>query len=259
MASFYAHGKNFITRLGWLSPLMGGLFPTSCYLISARGKPFAVGRALYEGSAFDFRNCDATAVKEVLVDAEYDFLDTFLSSCEKPVVIDVGAHIGTFSLWLYHRNPHVQVLMVEADPSNYELLVSNVGHTYSDQQYKALNNAAWRNNDALKFSTAGDSMGHKVALDGDIQVKGITFAEIVALALEGQDRIDLMKIDIEGAEEAFFEGAELMLDKVGRVVIELHPKLCDTDKVKGILEKRYNTIREVSRIDAKPVLYCTDD
>jgi hypothetical protein len=46
-----------------------------------------------------------------------------------------------------------------------------------------------------------------------------------------------MKIDIEGAEEAFFQTADTVLDKVERLVIELHPKSCDVEFVKRILEK----------------------
>lgn len=66
-----------------------------------------------------------------------------------------------------------------------------------------------------------------------------------------------MKIDIEGAEEAFFQTADTVLDKVERLVIELHPKSCDVEFVKRILEKHYTQIEDITgRINAKPVLYC---
>jgi len=239
---------------------MGGVFPTAKYLFRARGKPMENARLAYNDAELEFRNCDSTAVKEVLVDEEYNFLSAFLQSCSEPVIVDVGAHIGTFSLWAYFQNPKVRMLMVEANPESYKILVRNIGKTFSKGQYEILNKAAWRNTDTLTFSTTGDSMGNKVSPDGDIEVRGITFAEIVKRATQNSTSIDLMKIDIEGAEEAFFETADLELGKVKRLVIELHPKSCDTTTVRKKLQQRYKNIQEIpGRVDSKPVLYCTDD
>ena len=260
MASLYAHGKSFVSRLTWLSPLMGGIFPTTKYLFRARGEPMEIGRLVYNGAELEFRNCDSTAVKEVLVDEEYHFLSAFLQSSPEPFIIDVGAHIGTFSLWAYHQNPKVRMLRVEANPESCKILVSNIRKIFSEGQYEILNKAAWRSADPLTFSTTGDSMGNKVSSDGDIEVSGITFADIVKTASSNSTSIDLMKIDIEGAEEAFFETEDSELDKVKRLVIELHPKSCDTQAVRKKLEQRYKNIQEIpGRIDSKPVLYCTDD
>jgi len=238
---------------------MGGIFPTAKYLFRARGEPMEISRLVYNGAELEFRNCDSTAVKEVLVDEEYNFLSAFLQSCPEPFIIDVGAHIGTFSLWAYHQNPKIRMLMVEANPASYEILVRNIKQTFSEGLYEILNKAAWRNVDVLTFSTTGDSMGNKVSPDGDIEVGGITFAEVVKIASKNRNSIDLMKIDIEGAEEAFFETADSELGKVKRLVIELHPESCDIESVRKKLEQRYKNIQEIpGRIDSKPVLYCTD-
>lgn len=243
----------------WLSPLMGGLIPTAQYLFRVRGKPMEIGRLVYNDSELEFRNCDSTAVKEVLVDEEYKFLIGLLQSSPEPVIVDVGAHIGTFSLWVYNQTPNARMLMVEANPASYDILVRNIGKVYSEEHYEALNKAAWKNTDVLTFSTTGDSMGNKVSPGGDIEVGGITFAEIVKMASPDNAPIDLMKIDIEGAEEAFFETADSVLDKVKSLVIELHPKSCDTEAVIKKLEQRYKNIQEIpGRVDSKPVLYCTD-
>ena len=259
MAGPITHLKSFFDRLKWLSPMMGGVLKTALHLIKIRGNPLGMGTAQYHNIHFEFRNCDSTAVKEVLIDEEYDFLSAFLKSCPAPIIIDIGAHIGTFSLWVYHQNPKARMLMIEANPASHKILSHNVAKAFPENQYKILNKAAWKNNDVLKFSTAGDSMGNKISPDGDIEVDGITFVEIVEMATENTPSIDLMKIDIEGAEEAFFETADQALDRVKNLVIELHPKSCDTDSVINKLKKRYKNIHEISeRIDSKPVLYCTD-
>ncbi len=260
MANIYNQGKNFFCNLVWLSPLMGGIVPTAKYLIKARGNPMKFGHGFYNEIAFKFRNCDTTAIKEVIVDEEYEFLDEFLKNYDEPNIVDVGAHIGTFSLWVYHRNPKARILMVEANPASYDILLYNTDKTFSEGQHKVLNRAAWKNNDTLHFSTSGDSMGNKVSTNGDTLIGGITFSEIVEIATQDNSSIDLIKIDIEGAEEAFFETDTSTLEKIKRLVIELHPKYCETSGIIKKLESRYKHVRNISgRIDAKPVLYCTDD
>ena len=259
MVRFTSHIKNFFYRLQWLSPMMGGALNTAINLIKIQGNPFGIVFVKYNDISFESRNCDLSAVKEVLVDAEYEFLSMFLSSHSAPVIVDVGAHIGTFSLWVHHQNPKSKILMIEANTASYDVLSRNIKRYFSSGQYTILNNAAWKNNDKLKFSTAGDSMGNKVSKAGNINVDGITFSDIVELMKKESPSINLMKIDIEGAEEAFFETSDSALDHVERLVIELHPKYCDTSMVREKLAKRYKNIQEFSgRKNSKPVLYCTD-
>lgn len=260
MSSLYTHGKSFLSRLIWLRPLMGGIFPTTNYLFNARGKPMKIGYIKYNGTELEFRNVDSIAVKEVLVDEEYHFLSPFLKLCSSPVIVDIGAHIGMFSLWVYNQNPKSKILMVEANPTSYDILLRNIGKVFPEEQYEVLNKAAWKNADVLTFSTEGNSIGNKVSPDGNIEITGISFADIVKTSCENSVSIDLMKIDIEGAEESFFETAGSELDKVERLVIELHPKTCDTIAVRKKLEQRYKNVQEISgRKDSKPILYCTDE
>ena len=259
IASIFTHGKSFIKRLKCLSPLMGGLVPTAKYLFRARGKPMEIGHFFYNATKLQFRNSDTSALKEVLVDEEYNFLRAFLQSTPEPFILDIGAHIGTFSLWAYCQNPKLRMLMLEANPFTYNILVNNVTKIFSKGQYEVLNKAAWRNADSLKFSTIGASMGNKVSLNGNIEVGGITFSEIIEKASKVSSSIDLMKVDIEGAEEAFFETADLIA-KVKHIVIELHPEHCNIELVRKKLKQNYKKIQEISnRISSKPLLYCTND
>lgn len=236
---------------------MGGVKQAASFLIRGRGNPDFIGIATFDNICFRFRNCDSTALKEVLVDEEYEFLHDLVRAKKPLYVIDVGAHIGTFSMWLNHYNKDIKVFMVEANPESYQLINSNFTQNFDSDRWKAINHAAWKSDQPVSFSNHGDSMGNKVTQDGNITVQGITFDRLVKDALAWFPRIDLMKIDIEGAEEAFFETADTALDHVERLVIELHPKSCNTELVKKKLERRYKNISEISgRIDSKPVLYC---
>lgn len=260
MANIYSHGKSFISRFIWLTPLMGGTFSTLKYLFEVRGKPWAFGQINYKDAKVVFRNCDSTAIKEVLVDNEYDFLSSYVRSHKDPFIIDLGAHIGTFSLWVYRENPTVNLVAIEANPETYEILKNNISNNIPKKQYNLINRAAWKNDEFIKFSCVGDSMGNKVSEDGQVKVKGITFRELISKISSDHQSINLLKIDIEGAEEAFFETADNLLSRVERLVIELHPKLCNTDNVIEKLNQYYSNIRNISgRIDSKPVLYCQNN
>jgi methylase of polypeptide subunit release factors len=61
----------------------------------------------------------------VLVDLEYGFLGELLTLHEAPKILDIGHHIGTFSLWAFCQNPNASILGVEADPETFAIAEKN--------------------------------------------------------------------------------------------------------------------------------------
>jgi hypothetical protein len=57
----------------------------------------------------------------------------------------------------------------------------------------------------------------------DGKTRGMTIPEI--MTRYGMDRIDLLKMDIEGAELEVFEGWNEWIDRIGSMVIEIHEDL----------------------------------
>src|SRR3972149_3504792 len=45
---------------------------------------------------------------------------------KNPVVVDVGAHIGDFSLFMAHKIPGARILAYEPEPENFALLLENI-------------------------------------------------------------------------------------------------------------------------------------
>lgn len=253
----YRQLKHFVTRLFWLSPMMGGLLPTAKFLIKVKGKPFAFGKILYQNMVVQFRNCDSTALKEVFVDQEYKFLSPILSEQKKPVLVDVGAHIGTFSLWCFQQNPMIQIYSIEANPESYKILTKNLEKNIPFDSFSTINKAAWDSDSFLKIKTDGDSMGNKVSKEGTVEVQGIDFKDLVDPILTKYKKIDIMKIDIEGAEESFLQKSDNYFSRIERIVIELHPDYCDTNFVQKKLSNFYKNIININgREDSKPLLFC---
>jgi len=250
------HAADTFKRWLYLSRYMNmGLLGAFIYLAYGKLDGKVVATATFKGRFFSFRKCDVLAIREVLDEQEYGFLQSYLRKRANPVVLDMGAHIGLPVLWFKTVNPAVKVVSVEASPSTYKILQANVTMN-PDIDWQAYNRAAWGNNDTLQFSDEGEGMSRHVQAGGKVGVQGITLAELVATHAQN-GRVDLLKVDIEGAEEQFILAGRDALRQIDAVVIELHPKSCDTDKVRAVLAAEFDLIDQVQgRQSSKPVLFC---
>lgn len=241
-----------------LAPLMKGHLSSLSYILKTRGQPDVKQRVSYNGIEFDFRRSDLPAIKEILYAGEYDFLSDIITSKDAPYVYDLGAHIGLFAIRVLALNPSAKILSLEASPRNYDVIARNVEinkNTYPNWVLKHA--AAWKNNDVIKFQGALEStMSHRVDSEGSVEVPGITFKQLLEMHSKDQ-RIDIMKIDIEGAEEAFLCDGDVDLSNVQNLIIEIHPNYCDGGRVRALLEKHFTTITEKhDSALSKPLLLC---
>ena len=162
----------------------------------------------------------------------------------RPVVIDVGAHIGVFSKQIHRRNPLARIIAVECCPENVPVLEKNIGSfativqgalTY--ERDAALMNAVYPGCVSTGGSTVvtRQEMQRKLA-ENEIRHKADDACEYWAdlrpletvtleqlFAEHGLDRIDILKLDCEGSEFSILENATV-LDRVGLIVGEFHGK-----------------------------------
>jgi len=135
-------------------------------------------------------------------------------------VVDLGANIGLSCLYFGRYFPQAHYICVEPEPGNVELLRRNtqglgtsvqvLAAAVSDQAGEAL------------FDDTRPSWGGQLreSPGPGRQVRCMTGDEILALTQTGT--IDLLKIDIEGAEARLFRGPCTWLQHVGMLVIEIH-------------------------------------
>lgn len=209
----------------------------------------------YKDIDFIFRSADVEALNEVLVEQDYSFLDDFLKNETNPIIIDLGHHIGTFSLWVLSINPNASILALEADPLTYDVAKKNTGQVRSQNLDWCVENfAAWKDDTSVSFSCEGDNMGHKVDDNSQTHVKAMSLKTLI----ERFDRpVTLMKVDIEGAEEEFITAYPEYLERVQSLVVEIHPKYCSEQKVRDILSNQYSSIIEIQdKKTDKPLLWC---
>jgi FkbM family methyltransferase len=154
--------------------------------------------------------------------AEYDFMGVDWGGVR--YVIDAGANVGAFTLWVTVRAPS-QVVSLEPNPETFKVLQKNIEQAGIGPRVKVENVAVARNNGTRtlhlhRYSTDASLDEHSGA-QGTAQVEAITLGEVIARS--GFPHIDLLKIDIEGAEyEVFSEPDLAALDQVRFIILECH-------------------------------------
>jgi FkbM family methyltransferase len=247
----------FIYRSRWLGKIMSSPYHAGIHWIRIRFSPQLKAMGKYGSYRFKFRGMDVPIIREVIHEKEYDFLKSQIEHIKEPNILDVGAHIGLFSICMLNIVPSAHILSVEAGPDTFQMLTNNVERAKSEKAatWKAINRAAWSDSSIIKFNDAGMSMSQQVNKDGKIEVSGVSLAELIEMS--GADKIDLMKVDIEGAEEEFLCATPEILKNIDRLVIELHNECCDVEKVKDLLDGSYAEVKYLKdRNSNRPVLYC---
>lgn len=249
--------KRLAGTLRWLHPLAGSL-PAALWLVMRRKlDQNALLSAKFNERPFYFRGTDSNALFEVFHEREYEFLDPIIMGKESPVVFDIGAHIGTFAIWALSRNPGAQVLSVEADPQTFNVLTKN--RSQGQAGWEIVNRAASDVDGAtIRFSNDGPTMSHRISPDGTLEIETVSLSSLME-RIAGNECVDVLKVDIEGAEEGFLCAAAHLLPKVRCLVVELHPGLCDTTKVREVIDAHFKVVDDIAgRHSNKPLLYCVN-
>src|SRR5206468_11294627 len=97
------------------------------------------GQFRFERTVFEARPADWCAVEEVLLTREYGFVNPLVDHLPATVVIDAGANIGSFALFMFSRAPDAVLLSVEPSDRTFRILKRNqeANRIYNWQTLKA--------------------------------------------------------------------------------------------------------------------------
>jgi FkbM family methyltransferase len=136
---------------------------------------------------------------------------------EGQTVVDVGANIGILSLaasWL--AGPQGRVIAIEAHPKTYEALLDNL-RLNGITNVESVNLAVGAAPGSVHFTDRLDDDWNRVdERSGAIEVPMQTLDDVCGRL----ERIDLLKIDVEGYELQVLRGAAATLEKTCCVVLE---------------------------------------
>jgi FkbM family methyltransferase len=146
----------------------------------------------------------------------------FRSEKKNPVIIDCGANVGIGVLYIKEIFPESKVIAIEADPLVFNSLEKNV-RSFKLSNITCLNNAVWINENELTFQS-DNRWGGFVGEDSEsindnnsFKVKGINLNTLIT------EDIDLLKLDIEGAEtDVLLDAKEKIVKHVQNIFFEWH-------------------------------------
>lgn len=176
---------------------------------------------------FRSNTTDISIYRQIFVNCEYDFP----VAIEPKFIVDAGANVGYSAIYLSRKFPGAKIVAIEPEPTNFDLLCRNVA------PYKnivPIKKALWHNCDGVDLfsppsgKTGAQKDGFHVALGCDVgsntfKVESISIDEI--LRSFGVDTIDILKIDVEGAERDIFAHSQTWIDRVSIIASEMHDRI----------------------------------
>lgn len=166
---------------------------------------------------------DIPTFEQIFLNQEYDFL----VEKQPEVIIDAGANIGLASIYFANKFPDTKIIAIEPEKDNFELLKTNIAPYPNIIPIQAalwgqigeinlvdsgLGSWAFTTEEKGASSNSTSNLYHKVrAITVDQIIKDYKLT-----------KIDILKIDIEGAEKEVFMSSKSWIDRVDALIIELH-------------------------------------
>jgi len=208
-------------RLGWVN------MAYCSYRIRKNGTEYTMlGRA---------RGGDLWILREVLAEETYRPILKLLPP--RPLrVVDIGAHIGAFTIWLHRQHDVAEAFCFEPDPDSFSLCQFNLQHNGCNNvrlDGSALGGGTreseiWVNPIAHARSSLYQSRVTNPSLYGR-KATNVTFqhpkVDVVALdkwLQTVQGEFDLLKMDCEGSEWEILDAAPTAFTRFSNIVAEIH-------------------------------------
>jgi FkbM family methyltransferase len=166
---------------------------------------------------------DVSVLRQVLRECHYDVP---LPSPPRRI-LDAGANIGLAAVFFANKFPESEIVAIEPDESNFLLLRENA-RPYSN--IYPIKGALWGEDGELLLIDPGDGHHGFQTVDrrcSPVLSRGHVTSFTVETVMECMNwvRVDLLKLDIEGAEKEVLEACDSWIARVGACMVELHDSI----------------------------------
>lgn len=151
--------------------------------------------------------------KEIFADESYRFTTT----AAEPVILDCGANIGTSLAYFRQTYPTARIIAFEAEPAIGAVLARNLQRN-GIGGVEVVNKAVWIDDEGLEFGTGEADAASLFSQTGRRRVPSVRLRDY----LLRETHVDMLKIDIEGAETAVLMDCRDALAHVRNLFIEYH-------------------------------------
>jgi FkbM family methyltransferase len=144
----------------------------------------------------------------------------FHADLPAPRILDCGANVGLASLFFKRCYPQARITAFEADPTIAAVLASNLRHNGA-ADVSVVAAAVWTETGSLTFNADGAD-GGSIASTHDAAARAIQVSAVRLRDHLASGAIDLLKLDIEGAEADVLEDCVGALENVRALLLEVH-------------------------------------
>ena len=181
---------------------------------------------------------DLMALTNVWMINEYSIEDFQIA--QNDTIIDIGAHIGLFSLLVSQYCKTGKILSFEPMRENFDLLVSNLELNRIDNVFP-FNVAVSKNSGKLNLFLNSDQSAHSIFSESS---KSVTVESISLQKIFEENKISsckLLKLDCEGAEYDIIDSLPPeYLAKIQNMAIEYHSADTKPELAKNLILKIKN-------------------
>jgi FkbM family methyltransferase len=184
-----------------------------------------LGRTVRFKSPFWFLH----SIQEIFVDEAYKFAP----QNEKPRIIDCGSNIGLSAIYFKRLCPDSRITAFEADPEVFETMRENI-EQFGLSDVEMVEKAVWTSETTLQFDSEG-TVGGRLEFERDVPGSNKIDVQTIRLRDYLNEKIDFLKLDIEGAEYAVLKDCKELLENVENLFVEYHAVDDEEQKLDEIL------------------------
>lgn len=144
------------------------------------------------------------------------------------VIFDIGANIGAAAVFFAIAYPNATIYAFEPEKDNFALLEKNCANISNIVPIKK---AIWNSQMMREIINRKTGEWGYTILPAEEETSGIgqvvectTIKDFMDQA--GLEKIDILKIDIEGCEREVFLNSGEWIDRVEIIIVELHDRIC---------------------------------
>lgn len=166
---------------------------------------------------------------------------------ENDVVIDIGAHIGLFTIYISQFCTKGRIFCFEPIKENYELLSYNI-NLNKIENVRIFSKAVTDKSDTIRIFLSSDAAAHSLFIKGTkyVEVESTTLREI--LDSNKIEVCNLLKLDCEGSEYIILNSLpNFYFERIQKIVMEYHLAAENTQLIHDLVKKLVSLNYKVNR------------
>jgi len=222
--------------------------------------------------SYDFRNGYNILWNEQ-ASADHIFSEIFIGDCYpigdnkkgKNVIVDVGANIGLFTFYAHMKFPESKIISIEANPNNFKILEKNINNNKLNDTVKIFNYVVSLHEGQQPFYLSSNSGWSSIYDKRGAKDGKLIYLEPISLSKLFQKNnltiIDILKIDIEGAEYDILLNDKFLKNyHVKELIVEVDRKPRDTrysfSQLIDYLQNIYGKVKINNSESEYPLIHC---